>query len=199
MTGAVASRASATCSRDTKQRTGSARAAGERPRDRVPTASSSSRRLSSWTGSPISSRRRGSTGIAITGCLPRITGSGGPSRRWRSGTSASGARPRRAGRRTTGTAPEGEEFPLQCPGCGGDIRLIAFITEPGPVTKRLPAGAGPRRTGGLQAGEGQDGFARVQRRRRPSRPPVAHPPTGANLCRPMTTATSFKSRLTSCP
>ncbi|MEX0669465.1 MAG: transposase [Pirellulales bacterium] len=24
----------------------------------------------------------------------------------------------------------GEEFPLQCPGCGGDIRLIAFITEP---------------------------------------------------------------------
>jgi hypothetical protein len=22
----------------------------------------------------------------------------------------------------------GEEFPLECPGCGGDIRLIAFIT-----------------------------------------------------------------------
>ena len=27
----------------------------------------------------------------------------------------------------------GEEFPLECPNCGGDIRLIAFITEPGPI------------------------------------------------------------------
>jgi hypothetical protein len=25
----------------------------------------------------------------------------------------------------------GEEFPLLCPACGGDIRLISFITEPG--------------------------------------------------------------------
>ena len=32
----------------------------------------------------------------------------------------------------------GEEFPLQCPGCGGDIRLIAFITEPGPIRKSSP-------------------------------------------------------------
>ena len=31
----------------------------------------------------------------------------------------------------------GEEFPLECPGCGGDIRLIAFITEPRPVRKIL--------------------------------------------------------------
>ena len=31
----------------------------------------------------------------------------------------------------------GEEFPLECPGCGGDIRLIAFITEPGPIRKVL--------------------------------------------------------------
>ena len=31
----------------------------------------------------------------------------------------------------------GEEFPLQCPGCGGDIRLIAFIIEPGPIRKIL--------------------------------------------------------------
>ena len=29
----------------------------------------------------------------------------------------------------------GEEFPLACPNCGGDIRLIAFITEPGPIRK----------------------------------------------------------------
>jgi hypothetical protein len=27
----------------------------------------------------------------------------------------------------------GEEFPLECPACGGDIRLIAFITDPGPI------------------------------------------------------------------
>jgi len=57
----------------------------------------------------------------------------------------------------------GEEFPFARLECGGDIQLIAFITDPGPVTKRLPAGAGPRRTGGSQAGEGQNGLARVPR------------------------------------
>ena len=31
----------------------------------------------------------------------------------------------------------GEEFPLECPACGGDIRLIAFITEPEPIRKIL--------------------------------------------------------------
>ena len=31
----------------------------------------------------------------------------------------------------------GEEFLLECPACGGDIRLIAFITEPGPIRKIL--------------------------------------------------------------
>jgi hypothetical protein len=31
----------------------------------------------------------------------------------------------------------GEEFPFACPGCGGDIRLIAFITDPGPIRKVL--------------------------------------------------------------
>ena len=30
-----------------------------------------------------------------------------------------------------------EDFPLACPACGGDIRLIAFITEPGPIRKIL--------------------------------------------------------------
>jgi len=34
-------------------------------------------------------------------------------------------------------ARAGEEFPLECPACGGDIRLIAFITEPGPIRKIL--------------------------------------------------------------
>ncbi len=69
-------------------------------------ASSNSRRLSFWTGSPLSSRRRASTGIGITACLHRTTRSGPPSRRWRSGTSASGKRPRLAGMRATGTARE---------------------------------------------------------------------------------------------
>ncbi len=31
----------------------------------------------------------------------------------------------------------GEEFPLECPACGGNIRLIAFITEPGPIPRIL--------------------------------------------------------------
>jgi hypothetical protein len=31
----------------------------------------------------------------------------------------------------------GEEFPLQCPNCGGNIRLFAFITEPGAIRKIL--------------------------------------------------------------
>ena len=31
----------------------------------------------------------------------------------------------------------GEEFPLECPACGGEIWLIAFITEPGTIRKIL--------------------------------------------------------------
>jgi len=31
----------------------------------------------------------------------------------------------------------GEEFSLECPACGGNIRLIAFITDPGPIRKIL--------------------------------------------------------------
>ena len=31
----------------------------------------------------------------------------------------------------------GEAFPLTCPNCGGDIRLISFITAPGPIRKIL--------------------------------------------------------------
>ncbi|MFM7183782.1 MAG: hypothetical protein ACKO4Z_03295 [Planctomycetota bacterium] len=30
-----------------------------------------------------------------------------------------------------------EDFPLACPACGGNIRLVAFITEPGPIRKIL--------------------------------------------------------------
>jgi hypothetical protein len=31
----------------------------------------------------------------------------------------------------------GEEFPLQCPTCGGDVQLISFITDPTPIRKIL--------------------------------------------------------------
>ena len=31
----------------------------------------------------------------------------------------------------------GEEFPLRCPNCGGDIRLISFITDSGPLRNIL--------------------------------------------------------------
>jgi hypothetical protein len=130
------------------------------------TASSNSRRLSFWTGSPISCRRRGSTGIATTGCLRRITSSDGPSRRWRKGNIGKRGDATTGGHRGGGHGTEGccdanhatlkprshdtsriawaklmarvgEEFPLECPACGGDIRLIAFITEPGPIRKIL--------------------------------------------------------------
>jgi hypothetical protein len=30
-----------------------------------------------------------------------------------------------------------EDFPLACPACGGDIRLVAFITDPAPIRKIL--------------------------------------------------------------
>jgi hypothetical protein len=30
-----------------------------------------------------------------------------------------------------------EEFPLECPACGSNIRLTAFITDPGPIRKIL--------------------------------------------------------------
>ena len=83
-------------------------------------ASWSSRRLSFWTGSPISSRCRGSTGIACRletsqEYSRRTTSSGGQSRRWRSATLASGARPRPAGMETTVTAPEASATRIKSP------------------------------------------------------------------------------------
>jgi hypothetical protein len=46
----------------------------------------------------------------------------------------------------------GEEFPLECP----------WVRRRHPAQRRRPAGAGSLRTGGSQAGEGQDGFVRVK-------------------------------------
>jgi hypothetical protein len=62
-----------------------------------------------------------------------------------------------------------------------------------------PAGAGPLRTGDSQAGEGQDGFARVKQHLRQSRRSVDRPPTGPSSSRSTTTAASFKRRRTICP
>ena len=60
-------------------------------------------------------------------------------------------------------------FSLECPGCGGDIRLIALITEPGTIrkTSRLAANRSSRLR-----------FL----------PPAARRPTGVSSCRP----TAFK-------
>ncbi|MBM4058242.1 MAG: hypothetical protein FJ275_08405 [Planctomycetes bacterium] len=74
----------------------------------------------------------------------------------------------------------GEEFPLECPNCGADIRLIAFITEPGPIRKIL-----------AHLGE-------------PLEPPPVSPARGpptdwGESSRRMTTAKRFRCRLTSCP
>ena len=82
-------------------------------------------RLGSSTGSPISSRRRGSIGIATTGSSRQITRCGRPSRRWRSGTSASSGMPRRAGMSMPGTmaaiaaAPRQRPAPTTPPGLRG--------------------------------------------------------------------------------
>ena len=119
--------------------------------------------MSSWTGSPISSRRRGGTGSATTGCLR-------PNHKLRRAVTALAiGNIGKRGDATTGghendghgtggccdanqkprshdtsriawaklMARVGEEFPPECPACGGDIRLIAFITEPGPIRKIL--------------------------------------------------------------
>jgi len=117
---------------------------------------------------PAPRRRQGDTGIGITGCLHRITRSGPPSRHSPKGNvgkrqEAEADGSVRDGHGTGGccdSSPEhqkprshdtsqiawaklmarvGEEFPLECPNCGGDIRLISFITEPGPIRKILEA------------------------------------------------------------
>lgn len=109
-------------------------------------ASSTSRRLSSSIVWPISSRRRGNTGIAITGCLRqsqaqvavtvlaignigkrREPGGGG----YAGNAHATGCCDTRAKPHSHDTsriawtklmARVGEKFSLECPGCGGDIR-----------------------------------------------------------------------------
>jgi hypothetical protein len=69
--------------------------------------------------------------VPVPGCRARVTGTD---------CCAAGASPSHDTSRIAWAklmARVGEEFPLQCPACGGDIRLISFITEPGPIRKIL--------------------------------------------------------------
>ena len=112
-------------------------------------ASSNSRRLSSSTGWRISSRRRASIGTGITASSLPITRCGRPSRLWRKGnvgkqrdaatgghasddhaTGGCGDANQKPRSHDTSRiawaklmARVGEKFPLECPACGGDIRL----------------------------------------------------------------------------
>jgi len=69
--------------------------------------------------------------------------------------------------------PGGGGVSARVPGVRRRYPADRVTPKPGPVTKRLPAGAGPRRTGGSQAGEGQDGFAP-----RTAAPPPVSPARG---------------------
>ncbi|NBV46494.1 MAG: hypothetical protein EBR86_12870 [Planctomycetia bacterium] len=74
----------------------------------------------------------------------------------------------------------GEEFPLQCPACGGDIRLISLHPSRGRSGRSSRTWA--NRSNGRQC-----------------HPPAARPPTGASSSSSMTTATCFNRRPTNCP
>jgi len=70
----------------------------------------------------------------------------------------------------------GEEFPLECPACGGDIRLIALHQSQG------------------RSGRSSHILANRSSRHQ-SQPRGALRPTGTSSCRSRTTATSFKRRI----
>ncbi len=144
-----------------KPPTGSARGAGGSRRGRAITASSNSRRVTSWNGWPISCRRRGSTGTArrletSQGCSPRITSSGPPSRRWPSGMSASGEMPRPVGMPPATAATHAANRDLTTPpdakgqthgsGGGGVSAGVPGVRWRHPTLRRRPAGAGSLRT-----------------------------------------------------
>jgi len=66
----------------------------------------------------------------------------------------------------------GEEFPLQCPACGGDIRMIAFITEPGPTAGRSRPTSNRRFASGRRPG-----WLRPRKAAPPPVSPARGPPT----------------------
>jgi hypothetical protein len=74
----------------------------------------------------------------------------------------------------------GEEFPLECPNCGGDIRLIALQPSRGRSERSSPIWAN-----------------RSNRRR--SLPPAARPPTGASSCKCTFDRDIFQGRIDELP
>ena len=196
---------------DTRRPTGSARGAGASPRGRALTASSNSCRLTSWTGWPISCRRRGSTGIAIKGCSPRITSSGLPSRlmtkanvgkRRDAATGGHAFDGHAAGGDTTGdrcdscdnpppTTPPGLRGPNSWPAWARSFRSSARgVVATSGSSRSLPSRGRSGRSWHISANRSNN---------RPSRPPVAHPPTGENSSRSTTTGQFFRRRPSSCP
>ena len=87
-------------------------------------------------------RNRCLSPAAPPGCTARLQEKAGKHRETGTGTDccAAGASPSHDTSRIAWAklmARVGEEFPLECPNCGSDIRLIAFITEPSPIRKIL--------------------------------------------------------------
>jgi len=80
----------------------------------------------------------------------------------------------------------GEEFPVACPGRGGDIRLIAFITDPRPIRKIL--------TPVLLQTEWRTARATARLSR-----PWSADRLGRVRAGPLSTGQSFRRRPTSCP
>ena len=147
-------------------------------------ASSSSCRLSSSTGLPISSRRRESTGIAITEYSRRTTSCEKPSRHSRSATSARNARSRPEAMETTVTAPEAAARVRNHP-------WTSHSWQPPVAADILSASRG-------RSGKSSHILANRLSRHR-CRPLAGRPPTGPSSCRSMTIATSCKPRPTNCP
>jgi len=177
--------ASVTCSPGTRRPTGSGGVAGGSPRGQGPMASSSSHRLSSSTGSPISS----------TSCEK-------PSRRWRSGTSASGATPVRVAMRAM-QMPRAAATLTQSPARTTPPGLPGRNSWPGwgrsfpSCARRAAVPSGSSLSSRSRARSGRFSPISANRSsRRQSRRPGGHPPTGASLSRLMTTAKRFRCRPT---
>ena len=99
------------------------------------------------------------------------------------------ARPRRPGVPSTSqrASSRGRSSVRRCR-CGGpspppDRQRSRPPRRSRPWRRKVPAGAGPLRTGGSQAGNGHDANARMKQHLRPCRRPAAHPPTGASSCK----------------
>ena len=95
-------------------------------------------------GAEASAARSASAPVTGVTVICPATGGRGPGVCAKTVASASVAPTRERPRGVTGLRipstllhGDGEGFPFECPNCGGDIRLIAFITDPGPLRKVL--------------------------------------------------------------